>query len=244
MVLPVMVLYGTEYEYATPMLLGLALGVYGLTQSFFQIPLGLLSDFIGRKPVIVAGLVVFALGSAVAAASTSVYGLILGRALQGCGAIASTVMAMVGDLTSEDNRTKAMAAIGASIGLSFTLAMILGPILAADGGLGTIFWTAFALSVVGIAIVIFVVPKPKQLFGTRRDAGAIPALIKDTARNPDLMRLNFGVFVLHLVLMACFIVVPPMFEEVLGLERAKHWQVYLPVLLGAFIFMMPFVICR
>ncbi|MBX2859126.1 MAG: MFS transporter [Cellvibrionaceae bacterium] len=241
MVLPVMILYGSDYGSASPILLGLALGIYGLTQSVFQIPLGLLSDIVGRKPVIIGGLIIFALGSGVAALSSTVFGLIIGRALQGCGAIASTLMAMVADLTSEKNRTKAMAVIGASIGLSFTLAMIIGPLLAAKGGLSAIFWSALILSVCGIGIVIGLIPTPKRMSQSQRESVAIPSLIRDTTKNTELMRLNFGVFSLHLILMCCFIVVPPMLEGTLNLDRSRHWTVYLPVLLLAFIFMFPLI---
>lgn len=140
MLLPVLTLYGGDYSGSTPLLLGLALGGYGFTQALLQIPFGMLSDRWGRKPVIAMGLIIFAIGSAVAATADTVYGLILGRCLQGCGAIASAVMAMVADLTSDENRTKAMAAIGASIGVSFSVALVLGPILADLGGLSLMFW--------------------------------------------------------------------------------------------------------
>ena len=162
MVLPVLMLFGDEYRGATPFLLGFALGAYGLTQAVFQIPLGMLSDIFGRKPIICAGLVVFAVGSVVAATATTIEGLIIGRALQGSGAIASAIMAMVADLTSEQNRTKAMASIGASIGLSFSVAMIAGPAVTAMFGLTGVFGLSAILAVFGILILYVLVPTPKK----------------------------------------------------------------------------------
>ena len=238
MVLPILVLYGQDYQGATPFLLGLALGVYGLSQALFQIPLGLLSDVVGRKPVIVGGLVLFAVGSVVAATSSSVEGLILGRFMQGAGAIASAIMALVADLTSEKNRTKAMAASGASIGLSFSLAMILGPGIAAVGGLAGVFFLSAGLAVIGIVIVYRLVPTPVRA-NSHRDSGAIPVLLLSTAKNLQLLRLNFGIFSLHAILMACFVALPEFLESELSLARSDHWKVYLPTMLLAFVIMLP-----
>ncbi|WP_245929175.1 MFS transporter [Agarilytica rhodophyticola] len=241
MVLPVLMLYGDQYQGATPLLLGLALGVYGLTQACFQIPLGMLSDIVGRKPVIAGGLVVFAIGSVVAAVATTVEGLIIGRALQGSGAIASAIMAMVADLTSEENRTKAMAAIGASIGLSFSLAMILGPALAAIKGLSGVFALSAILSCIGIAIVFFLVPTPTSK-GAHRDVAATPELFKQSVQNGQLLRLNLGIFSLHCILMVSFVCIPGVLESTLSLPKESHWQFYLPILLLAFIAMLPLMI--
>lgn len=238
MVLPVLFLYGSQYEGATPASLGLALGVYGLTQAIFQIPLGLSSDIVGRKIVIVGGLVVFALGSIVAATATTVEGLILGRALQGSGAIASAIMAMVADLTSEQNRTKAMAAIGASIGLSFTIAMVLGPALAAFSGIQGVFWVSAVLALIGVFIVLVLVPTPPKL-RLHRDVGTRPAVVVDTLKNLDLLRLNLGIFSLHAILMALFVGVPLAVESLLGLPKESHWKFYLPILFCAFVAMLP-----
>lgn len=238
MVFPVMMLFGQEYEGATPFLLGMALGIYGLTQAVFQIPLGLLSDVWGRKPVIFLGLVVFALGSVMAAYADSVWGLIFGRALQGAGAIASAVMALVGDLTSEQNRTRAMAMIGASIGLSFSVAMVLGPALAAAGGLGAIFWLSAALSLLGMIILYVLVPNPVQGEQQGSDGLAVPALLRNAMSNGELLRLNFGIFALHFVLTATFVVVPVAFAQA-GINAERHWQFYLPVMLVAFMAMLP-----
>ncbi len=159
MVLPVLALYIDDYSGASPFLLGVTLGIYGLTQALLQIPLGLLSDRIGRGPVIVGGLVVFIIGSIIAANADSITGLIIGRAVQGAGAIASTLMALVSDLTSEENRTKSMAAIGASIGLSFMLAMILGPAISSAMGLSGIFWVTAVLGLIGIFVFLVAVPR-------------------------------------------------------------------------------------
>ncbi len=241
MVLPVLMLYGDQYVGATPALLGLALGIYGLTQACFQIPLGLLSDVVGRKPIILAGLAIFALGSVVAAQATTIEGLVLGRALQGSGAIASAIMAMVADLTSEENRTKAMAAIGASIGLSFSLAMILGPALAAATGLAGVFMLSAGLACVGAVIVVFAVPSPTER-RAHRDIVISPALVLQTLRNTELLRLNWGIFSLHSILMASFVSIPPILVSVLDLPRESHWSFYLPVLGLAFIAMLPLMI--
>ena len=159
MVLPVMSLYFEGYQDSSAFMLGLALGIYGLTQAALQIPLGLLSDKIGRRPVILGGLVLFILGSVVAATADSAIGVIVGRALQGMGAIASTLMALVTDLTAEQNRTKAMASIGASIGISFATAMVLGPVVASHFGMAGIFWLTALLGLIGAMIIYRAIPK-------------------------------------------------------------------------------------
>jgi len=238
MVFPVMMLFGGSYHGATPFLLGLALGGYGLTQAIFQVPLGLLSDVWGRKPVIFLGLAVFVLGSIVAATAESVWGLILGRALQGAGAIAGAVMALVGDLTSEQNRTRAMAVIGASIGLSFSVAMVIGPMLAAAGGLAAIFWTSTCMAFVGMAVLYLLVPNPPPGRQQGSDGLAVPALLRDSLRNGDLVRLNAGVFALHFALTTVFVVVPLVFDSS-GVKAESHWHYYLPVMLLAFALMLP-----
>ncbi len=240
MVFPVMMLYGRDYIGQTPFLLGAALGIYGLTQAVFQIPLGLLSDIWGRKPVIFIGLVVFVIGSAVAALSDSVWGLMIGRALQGAGAIASAVLALVGDLTSEQNRTRAMAIIGASIGLSFAVAMFVGPMLAALGGLSAIFWVATALAGLGIIILWAIVPNPPAYRSQGSEGLAIPALFGRALKNVHLLRLNLAIFVLHLVLTATFVAAPLVLESS-GVNSDKHWHYYLPVMLLAFVAMVPFM---
>lgn len=238
MVFPVMMLYGRDYIGQTPFLLGAALGIYGLTQAVFQIPLGLLSDVWGRKPVIFLGLIIFALGSVVAASADSVWGLMIGRALQGAGAISSAVLALVGDLTSEQNRTRAMAVIGASIGLSFAVAMFVGPMLAAAGGLTLIFWITTALAGIGILILWRAVPNPPKLNARGAEGLAVPALFGRALKNIHLLRLNLSIFVLHFVLTTTF-VAAPLILEAAGKTSATHWHYYLPVMLLAFVGMVP-----
>jgi MFS family permease len=245
LVLPVMSLYGMQYESSTPVLIGMAMGMYGATQAVLQLPLGMLSDRISRKSVIIGGLAMFIIGSVVAALSTSIYGLIVGRALQGSGAISGALMAMVSDLTSEQNRTKAMATIGASIGVSFAVSMLLGPILTTHfGGLSGLFWTTALLGLAGLALVFFVLPEPpvETLHCPHRDTLPVPALLWRVLCDPQLIRLNAGIFCLHMVLMAAFVVVPHLLEKQLGLDRQHHWEVYLPILGGSFIAMIPLML--
>lgn len=241
MVLPLLALYATDFSGATPSLIGLALGVYGLSQALLQIPLGWLSDKIGRKPVIIGGLLVFALGSVVAASADSIYGIVFGRALQGAGAIASTVMALVADLTRVEQRTKAMAMVGMSIGLSFAVALVLGPVVASFGGLSTVFWFTAVLALGGIAIVLALVPTPETGL-QHEDVGAERGLILSSLQDGELVRLNFGVFTLHFCLMACFLVIPGQLQELGGIARDDHWQVYLPALALSIAGMVPMMI--
>ncbi len=241
MVLPILVLYGNQYAGATPTMLGLALGVYGLTQALFQIPLGMLSDFVSRKLVISAGLLIFALGSVIAAMAESIVWLIIGRALQGSGAIASTIMALVSDITCDENRTKAMASIGASIGTAFSLAMILGPFLGGVGGLSLVFYVCAGLAIAGVAIVVWVVPTPNMVTQNRESAPVL-RLLKTALRNIELMRLNVGVFVLHALLMLSFLAWPVIMEQDLGLNRSYHWAVYLLLVACAMAVIIPLII--
>jgi len=222
MVLPVLGLYMNDYADASPLLLGLTLGVYGLTQAMLQIPLGLLSDRIGRRPVIVGGLLMFVAGSIFAANAETMTQLMIGRAMQGMGAIASTLMAMVTDLTCEENRTKAMAAIGASIGLSFMVAMILGPLIANYGGLAAIFWLTAGLGVLGLLIFVSQVPRAIAVQRNRETLTDI-AQIGQLLSNPVLLRLNLGVFALHLALMAAFVVIPTILTDELGIADRDLW---------------------
>ena len=241
MVLPVLGLYMNDYADASPLLLGLTLGVYGLTQAMLQIPLGLLSDRIGRRPVIVGGLLMFVAGSIFAANAETMTQLMIGRAMQGMGAIASTLMAMVTDLTCEENRTKAMAAIGASIGLSFMVAMILGPLIANYGGLAAIFWLTAGLGVLGLLIFVSQVPRAIAVQRNRETLTDI-AQIGQLLSNPVLLRLNLGVFALHLALMAAFVVIPTILTDELGIADRDLWWVYAALLGGGFVAMVPAMI--
>jgi MFS family permease len=241
MVLPVLATYGGNLAGATPLLIGVAIGAYGLTQAFLQIPFGMLSDRIGRKPVIVGGLLLFALGGLLAAQADSMQGIIIGRIVQGAGAIAAAVMAMVADLTREQHRTKAMAMIGMSIGVSFAIAMVAGPLIAARAGLQGVFYATVVLAVIGIALVIWVVPAVGRA-EVHRDAGVIADSFWPSLRNPELLRLNYGIAMLHAILMASFVAIPLALQERAGLPREDHWWVYLCALLISFFAMVPFII--
>lgn len=239
MVLPLLALYAADLPGASPSLIGLALGVYGLTQALLQIPFGWLSDRWGRKPVIIAGLILFALGSVVAGMADSAVGIVVGRALQGAGAIAGTVMALAADLTRDEQRTKAMAIIGVSIGMSFAVALVLGPVVAAQWGLSSVFFLTAGLAVAGIGIVRFVVPRPPPLALASSERSSTARSLARSFLTPALARLNFGIFVLHFVLMACFLIIPQLLEGVAGVSREYHWQIYLPALALSIVGMLP-----
>jgi MFS family permease len=241
MIYPVFAAYAGTLSGASPYLVGEALGIYGLSQGLLQIPFGLLSDRIGRKPMIVAGLLLFAIGSAVAALSTSIGGVIVGRVLQGSGAVGSVILALVADLTREENRTKAMAMVGITIGGSFMVALVAGPIAAAFIGVDGIFWLMVALALAGIAITEFIVPSPRFV-RVHRDAETVPGLIGSVLRNGELLRLNFGVFALHAMLTASFLVVPGLLQTTLGLTSHDQWMVYLPVLVVSLLVTVPAIV--
>lgn len=240
MILPVLSLFAEQMEGATPVLIGLSISVYGLTQAILQIPFGLLSDRFGRKKIIIIGLILFSAGSMVAAVSTTIYGVLIGRAIQGSGAIAAAIMALVADLTQEVHRTKAMATIGASIGISFGVAITMGPILAAYVGIAGIFWLTGILSLLAILVVLFIVPNPTKSI-VHRDAELVPGQFFKVLKNPDLLRLDYGIFVLHLCLTASFVVLPLLIRDA-GLLAEDHWMVYLPILVTSMAVIVPFII--
>ena len=241
MVLPVFAIYAEELEGFSPTLAGLAIGIYGLTQAIFQIPMGLLSDKIGRKPVIIGGLVIFAIGSVVAATSDTITGVIFGRALQGSGAIASAIMALAADLTREEHRIKVMASIGMSIGLSFALALVFGPMLHGWFGVEGIFWITSVLALGGILVAKFWVPTPVHC-RFHRDAEVEISWFRQAISDPQLLRLDTGIFILHFILVSLFVVMPAVLRDRLGFELEQHWQLYLPVLFFAVLTMVPFII--
>ena len=241
MVLPVLALHARDLAGATPALVGMAVGVYGLTQALLQVPFGMASDRLGRKPVIAFGLLLFAAGSVLAALADTVHGVILGRALQGSGAIAAPVMALLADLTREEHRTKAMAMMGASIGFAFLLAMVAGPALAGVIGVPGIFWLIAAFALGAIGVLFAAVPRPAHI-GFHREAEAVPALFGRMLRDGQLLRLDFGVMTLHLVLTASFVVLPLALRDVAGLAPERHWLVYLPVMVLAMAAAVPFII--
>jgi MFS family permease len=237
LILPVFAIYAERLPGGTNLtLVGIAIGAYGLTQALLQIPFGWWSDRIGRKPVIHAGLAIFAVGSFIAAAATDIYVVILGRVLQGAGAISAAVIAMVADLTREEHRTKAMALIGSTIGATFALSLVGGPWLNHLFGVPGIFALTGVLAVVAMGVVhqlVPDVPAPAQSHGHEA-----PARMREVLVNADLARLNFGVLVLHAVLMSLFIAVPFSLRAS-GLDVNEHWKVYLPVILGSFALMLP-----
>ncbi|MDO7086571.1 MFS transporter [Pseudocolwellia sp. AS88] len=240
MILPVFAIYGEQLTGYSPIWLGLAIGAYGLTQAMLQIPMGMLSDKYGRKPIIIGGLVVFLIGSVVAAMSDTIYGVVFGRALQGMGAIASAILALAADITREEQRPKVMATIGMFIGLSFAAAMVIGPIVAQSFGLSGLFWLTAILSIFAMLMIQFMVPHTVNK-APKGDNVALPEQLRKLIKDSQLSRLNSGVFVLHMALTACFITLPKQFVAS-GLALEQHWQLYLPALLGSFFLMVPFMI--
>lgn len=240
LILPVFALHARGMAGATPLLIGLAIGAYGLTQALLQIPFGMLSDHIGRKPVIFGGLILFAIGSVVAALADDIGGVIVGRVLQGSGAIAAAVMALTADLTREEVRTRAMAGIGISIGMAFALALVLGPVLGHWIGLSGIFWLTAGLAVGGMLILALIVPTPEHS-SIHRDAEPVASQLGGVLNASELLRLDFGVLTLHMMMTSLFLVVPLSLQSH-GLDAAHHWWIYLPVLALSMIAMVPFII--
>lgn len=241
MIYPVFAAYARGLRGATPAMIGVALGAYGLTQGLLQIPFGLLSDRIGRKTMITVGLFFFAAGSIVAARATSIEGVLIGRILQGAGAVGSVILALVADLTRPEVRTRAMATVGVTIGLAFVVAIVLGPIFNAVIGVSGIFWVTALLALTGIAITLYVVPQPQSL-GVQREAEAVPALFAQVLRNRELLRLDVGIFSLHAILTASFLAVPAILAAAFGADTRHEWMIYLPVLAVSVALMVPAII--
>lgn len=217
-------------------LVGFALGAYGLTQAFFQIPYGIASDIFGRKLVIVVGLLIFALGSFVAAWAPDMNWIIVGRVLQGMGAISAAVTALAADLTREEHRTKVMAMIGSSIGLVFALSLVGAPILYGWIGMSGLFIMTGVLALTAIVLLLKAVPPAPKPQGHEK----LP--LRRVIFDPDLFRLNVGIFTLHMVQMAMFVVLPHALVDHGGLAAASHWKVYLPAVLVSFVIMVPAII--
>ena len=245
LILPVFSTYahGLDGALEHPELVGIALGAYGLTQALFQIPFGMMSDKIGRKPVIAAGMVIFAIGSVIAATSDGIIGVLIGRIIQGSGAVAAAVIALTADLTSEENRTKAMASIGLTIGASFAVSMALAPILNHWVGVQGIFGLTAVLSLLSILVLYFVVPEPDKTHH-HSDSGVSSNLVSMVLKHKQLQKLDFGVFVLHASLTAMFVVLPLvlMRPDHVMMASEDQWKLYVSVMVLAFVFMVPLII--
>lgn len=239
MIIPVFSVAGQSYQHATPALIGLAVGVYGLSQAILQIPFSLIADRFSRKPLVVLGLLLFAIGGAVAAMSDSIYGVIIGRAIAGAGAVSAVVMALLADVTREEQRTKAMAAMGMSIGLSFVVAFSLGPWLTSLVGISGLFWVTTIMGLAAIAMLLLV---PKVTRHHKNFQQGYLAQLKQVLKMPDLNRLHVSVFTLHLLLTAMFIYVPSQLIEFAQIPLAKHGLIYLPLLVISLFFAFPSII--
>ncbi|HEY8085955.1 MAG TPA: MFS transporter [Methylophilaceae bacterium] len=242
MILPIFAIYAEKMPGgANHTLIGLALGAYGLTQAILQLPFGIASDRYGRKRVIYFGLILFAIGSFVAMSAQDIYVIIFGRAIQGAGAISAAVTALVADLTREEHRTKAMAMIGGTIGVTFALSLVAGPALGQWIGLTGIFGLTGVLALMAMLVVRFVIPDP-AVSHFHSDAQASAGKLKEVLHNPQLLRLNFGIFALHAAQTAMFMVVPFALKKAGDLDVNHHWQVYLPIMLVSFVLMVPAII--
>ncbi len=241
-ILPVLAIYAQHMPGGeSAFLIGVALGIDGLAQALLQIPFGLMSDRFGRKKVIYAGLILFALGSFIAASASDIYIIILGRLVQGTGAIAAAVIALTADLTREENRGKSMAVIGMSIGVTFGASLVAGPALAHWIGVSGIFALTGVLALLAMLVIFAVVPNP-TVSRIHADAETIPAQISAVLKDPELQRLDFGIFSLHAAMRGLFVVVPLALLEVGGMPVSEHWKVYLPVMAISFVAVVPAII--
>ena len=239
LLLPVLSVLARDLDGATPLLIGLAIGIYALFQAILQIPFGLMSDRFGRKPVILAGLAVFILGSVVAAMTDSIWGIIIGRALQGGGAISAVIMALAADLTRDSQRTKIMAVIGVSIGLSFMISIILGPLLMLRFQLAGIFYFIALSGIAAAMLVWLVVPDPDKI-NNDRNISVVISEMPMLLRNRELLRIDFGIFILHLLITASFVCIPLVLLDT-GIGVEAHWYVYMYGALGSLLIMLPMI---
>ncbi|UDG79164.1 Inner membrane transport protein YajR [Candidatus Ecksteinia adelgidicola] len=238
MVLPALTTYGMYLNGANKVLIGIAIGVYGLCQAIFQIPLGFISDSIGRKPIIIGGLIIFMFGSIIPIINHSIWGVILGRALQGAGTITSSVMALLSDLIREQNYTKAMAFIGINFGIIFTLSIVLGPIITHIFNIHTLFLISASLAFIGIILTLVIVPSSisnKRLLN--RNTNIMCDNFLKVLKNKRLLKLNFDIMCLHVLLISIFIALPFSIEKA-GLNVSEHWKIYLVTMLISFIIMI------
>ena len=236
MLFPVMSVYAGDYDRSTPFLIGMAIGIYGLTQALLQIPFGYLSDRFGRKPILIIGLLIFLIGSVVAANASNIIFVVIGRALQGGGAISAVLMAFLADSISEDNRAKANAFVGFQIGVAFMLSLIIGPIITSRIGLSGLFWVIGLLSIIAMLIVLSL-EHSKPINYYRLSFGAFRETL-----SRELIALDFSVFSLHLILASGFIVMPLLIMENQIVSMIDNWQLYLPAVLLSFIGMIPLII--
>ena len=236
MLFPVMSVYAGDYESSTPFLIGMAIGIYGLTQALLQIPFGYLSDRFGRKPILIIGLLIFLLGSIVAANTSNIIFVVIGRALQGGGAISAVLMAFLADSISEDNRAKANAFVGFQIGVAFMLSLIIGPLITSRIGLSGLFWVIGLFSIIAM-LIVFSLEQSRPINYYRLSFGAL----KETLSR-ELITLDFSVFSLHLILASGFIVMPLLIMENQIVSMIDNWRLYLPAVLLSFIGMIPLII--
>jgi MFS family permease len=239
LILPVFALYAKQLPDYAPITVGLAIGAYGLAQALLQIPLGLLSDRIGRKPVIIGGLLIYAVGGAISALSVNLHGIILGRTIQGCGAFAGPVMALTADLTREEVRLQAMAIIGISIGAAFITSILFAPTLEHWIGVPGIFWLTSGLALSGIVIIKLLIPQPETI-ATRQYVDVVPARFVLAIYDLELLRTYVGIFTLQLLITSLFLAIP-LKLKLLGLPSPQHWKVYVPVLLASVIGIIPLI---